>query len=104
MNRYRALTLRHATLTGAEEAERIELALAGWHEALIPKLHWACERHPGEEDPPTPCEVCREEEALESLDMVTVADVLSDAEKQRKVTENGLRSDRIEAALDLDAA
>lgn len=34
MSRYRALTMRWPHLTEAEEAERRQLALAGWHEAL----------------------------------------------------------------------
>lgn len=95
MSRYRALTLRWPHLTEAEEAERQQLAWAGWHEALTGRC--TCQRHPGEEDPREPCAECAAEEAQESLGMTTIGAVMADGGT------HDFRRDRLAAALDDDA-
>lgn len=47
MSRYRALTMRWPHLTEAEETERQQLALAGWHEAFT--AHAAIDDDEGED-------------------------------------------------------
>lgn len=98
MSRYRALTMRWPHLTEAEEAERQQLALAGWHEALTLGVGaCTCQRQPGEEDPRVPCAECAAEEAQESLGMTTIGAVLAGGGT------HDFRRDRLAAALDDDA-
>jgi len=78
MGRYRALTMRWPHLTEAEEADRQQLALAGWHEALTVGLGaCTCQRQPGESSDRTLCSTCADETAAEEAGgMITIADLL----------------------------
>lgn len=49
MSRYRDLTRRYPHLTDEEHAERLSLALAGWHVSLLDAPH-TCGRVPGDDD------------------------------------------------------